>query len=196
MRSNWKHLAVWTLLTGTVVFAEGQAKWPRWRGPHDNGSNELGTYPVKWDATTNLLWKVPLPGKGCSTPIVWNYRIYLTAPMDGQDALLAFDWSGKPLWKTTIGVEKPGKHRNGSGCNSSPATDGRGIFVYFKSGNLAALDLDGKLRWKVNLLERYGEDTHYWDYGTCPVVTEKDVVATMMHHGESYLAAFDKRTGE
>ena len=198
MRSNWKKfgLGVSTILVGAFAFAESQSNWPRWRGPRDNGSNELGTYPVKWDATTNLLWKTPLPGKGCSTPIVWNDRIFLTAPVDGQDALLAYDWSGKLLWQTQVGIERPGKHRNGSGSNPSPTTDGEGVFVYFKSGNLAALDLDGKLRWKANLLERYGEDTLYWDYGTCPVLTERDVVATMMHHGESWLAAFDKRTGK
>src|SRR4029079_758887 len=71
-----------------------QASWPSWRGPGENGSTERGTYPVKWDAT-NVLWKVPLPGKGCSTPIVWNERIFLTAPTNGTDAVLAFDWAGK-----------------------------------------------------------------------------------------------------
>jgi len=198
MRSTWNKfgLAVLIILVAGFTSADTQSNWPRWRGPRDNGSTELGTYPVKWDATTNLLWKTPLPGKGCSTPIVWNNRIFLTAPVDGQDTVLAYDWSGKQLWQTKVGTERPGKHRNGSGSNPSPTTDGKGIFAYFKSGNLAALDLDGKLRWKANLLERFGEDTLYWDYGTCPVLTEKDVVATMMHHGESWLAAFDKRTSE
>jgi hypothetical protein len=51
-------------------------QWPSWRGPQANGSTEQGSYPVKWDAST-ALWKVALPGKGCSTPIVWNKNIYL-----------------------------------------------------------------------------------------------------------------------
>src|SRR3954469_9303558 len=176
--------------------AETNADWPHWRGPRDNGSNESGSYPVQWDATTNVLWKAPLPGKGCSTPIVWNERIYVTAPAQGQDSLLAFDWAGQALWQTALGSERPGKNKNGSGSNPSPATDGTAIFTYFKSGTLAAVELDGKVRWQTNLLERYGKDTLYWDYGTSPVLTEKDVIATMMHHGESYIAAFDKKTGE
>lgn len=179
-----------------AALAESNANWPRWRGPHDNGSNESGSYPVQWDATTNVLWKAPLPGKGCSTPIVWNERIYVTAPAEGQDSLLAFDWAGQPLWQTALGPERAGKNKNGSGSNPSPSTDGTAIFTYFKSGHLAAIELDGKVRWQTNLLERFGKDTLYWDYGTSPVLTEKDVLATMMHHGESYLAAFDKKTGE
>jgi len=183
------------LVTASLAGAESADDWPRWRGPQDNGCAAGGAYPVKWDANTNVLWKAPLPGVGCSTPIVWERRIFLTAPADGQDAVLAFDWSGKQLWQTTLGPERPGRHRNGSGSNPSPTTDGKGVFVYFKSGNLAALEGDGKVRWNTNLEERYGRDTLFWDYGTSPVLTEKDVVIAMMHHGGSWLAAFDKLTG-
>src|SRR5262249_24019936 len=135
----------------TMSRAADTANWPRWRGPHDNGSTESGSYPVKWDANTGLAWKVELPGKGCSTPIVWNKRIYLTAPAEGQDASLAFDWSGKLLWQKTLGAEHSGKNAHGSGSNPSPATDGHRIFVYFKSGDFAALDFDGKILWQANL---------------------------------------------
>jgi outer membrane protein assembly factor BamB len=189
-------LAIALLAVVVVVRAESPSNWPRWRGPHDNGSNEAGTYPVKWDAAASVLWKAALPGKGCSTPIVWERRIYLTAPVGGQDAVLAFDWGGKPLWQTTLGAERPGKNRNGSGSNPSPVTDGKSIFAYFKSGHLAAMELDGTVRWKTGLLERFGKDTLYWDYGTSPVLTEKDVIVALMHHGESYLAAFDKVSGD
>ena len=175
--------------------SEPDKDWPRWRGPQDNGSTEFGTYPVKFDAA-NMLWRAPLPGKGCSTPIVWQQTIYVTAPVDGNDALLAFDWSGKQRWQATFGEQNEGKHRNGSGSNASPVTDGENLFVYFKSGTLAAVNLDGSVRWKTNLVERFGQDTLYWDHGTSPVLTEKYVVMARMHHGESWLAAFDKATGD
>ena len=189
-------LAVLILLSAlSLVAAEGEANWPHWRGPQDNGSTEDGTYPVKWDSE-NVRWKALLPGKGCSTPIVWERRIYLTAPANGQDAALAFDWSGKPLWQKAVGPENKGRHRNGSGSNASPASDGKAVFVYFKSGTFAALEFDGRVRWQTNLVERFGPDTLYWDHGTSPVVTEKYVIMTRMHKGESWLAAFDKVTGD
>ncbi|MEX0677691.1 MAG: PQQ-binding-like beta-propeller repeat protein [Pirellulales bacterium] len=192
---SYQLTALFFLFAGSVAVAEAQTDWPRWRGPRDNGSTESGNYPIKWDAE-NVLWKAPLPGKGCSTPIVWNECIYLTAPADGKDAVVAFDWEGKPLWQTTFGAESPGKHRNGSGCNPSPATDGKGLFVNFKSGTVAALELDGKTRWRTNLVERFGPDTLFWDHGTSPVLTSDCVVLARMHHGESWLAALDKATGE
>ena len=193
----WCWLAVVGLLAWAVtpVTAEPGSNWPHWRGPLDNGSVLKGNYPAQWDVT-NVSWSVALPGKGCSTPIVWEKRIYLTAPTNGLDAALAFDWTGKPLWLTTFGEEQKGKHRNGSGSNPSPATDGRSVFVYFKSGTLAALEFDGTVRWQTNLIEGFGPETLYWDQGTSPVLTTNDVVIARMHHGESWLAAFNKRDGK
>ena len=195
MRTIFASVAFLLCICCQLTAVELNTNWPKWRGPLDRGSVESGPFAVKF-GPKNVAWKRPLPGKGCSTPIVWNKRIYVTAPVDGRDALVAFDWSGKQLWKTDFGKEYPGKHRNGSGCNPSPTTDGKGIFVNFKSGTLAAVNLDGKIRWQTNLVDRYGKDTLFWDHGTSPVLTSKFVVMARMHKGESWLAAFDKVTGE
>jgi outer membrane protein assembly factor BamB len=183
------------VLPALLPGAEARSNWPQWRGPDQHGSAARGSYPTRWDAS-NVLWKAALPGKGCSTPIVWSKRIFLTAPIDGQDAALAFDWDGKPLWRATLGEEKAGKRQNSSGCNSSPATDGRRVFVYFKSGTLAALDLEGKLEWQTNLVAGFGPENLFWDQGASPVVTRDSVIIARMHKGESWVAAFDKATGK
>jgi outer membrane protein assembly factor BamB len=205
MSMNWsvsltrKHIAsgvLLLLLTSATLLADSHfANWPRWRGPDDNGSTESGTYPSKWNVD-KILWKASLPGKGCSTPAVWEQHIYLTAPVDGMDGVLAFDWAGKQIWQTTFGQENAGKHRNGSGSNPSPATDGKSVFVYFKSGTFAALDFIGKIRWQTNLVQAFGPDTLYWDHGISPVLSEKYAIMVRMHNGESWVAAFDKSTGE
>lgn len=192
------------LLTATVclvcfgaqtAFGEGLLDWREWRGPLGNGSTEQGTYPDKFGAE-KYLWRTELPGRGCSTPILLQETIYLTAPVKGADALLCYDSQGAEKWRTLFGKENPGKHRNGSGSNASPVTDGKCIFVFFKSGTLAAVELDGTIRWKTDLVERFGKDTLYWDHGTSPVLTEKYVIMARMHQGESWLAAFDKVSGE
>ena len=171
-----------------------QDDWPHWRGPRASGSVEAGTYPAKWDAPT---WKVRLPGKGGSTPIVLKDRVYVTSPADGQDAVLAFDLAGKPVWESKLGAQSPPKHKTlGSSSNASPATDGKGLFVYFRSGRLAALELDGTTRWQLNVVEKFGPEKLFWDQGSSPVLTDAHVILARMHGGESWLAAFDKATGE
>ncbi len=170
--------------------------WPAWRGPDATGSTATGEYPTRW-SPGDAAWKVALPGKGTSTPIVWRDRIYLTTPSDGQDAVLALDRSGKQAWLVKLGPESPPRHRSlASSCNASPVTDGKGLFVRFRSGRLAALELDGKERWQVNLDEKYGPEQLFWDTGSSPALTEDCVVVSRMHHGESWVAGFDKKTGE
>lgn len=170
-------------------------QWPNWRGPHQNGSVAAGQYPVHWDPD-KVLWKIEIPGKGFSTPIVLNETIYLTTGANDTDTVLAYSFSGKQLWQTPLGSEKAGRHQNGSGSNPSVTTDGSAVFVFFKSGTFAALELDGTIRWKTNLFERYGKDDRFWDFGTSPVLTKQHVVIAHMHDGDSWLAAFDKVTGE
>src|SRR5215475_7535871 len=51
--------------------------WPHWRGPHADGTAPDADPPLKWDATTNIKWKVPLPGSGSATPIVWGDQVFV-----------------------------------------------------------------------------------------------------------------------
>jgi outer membrane protein assembly factor BamB len=183
-----------TLLLGSIVTARPNDSWPNWRGPNFNGSVATGKFPAKLE---NVLWKVRLPGKGTSVPAVHDQRIYVTAPADGQDAVLAFDLSGKELWQRKLGPADAPKHQTlASSCNASPVTDGTHLYVYFKSGNFAALKPDGTVLWKQNLVEQFGKDQLFWDQGTSPTLTDKNVIIARMHGGESWIAAFDKLTGE
>lgn len=191
-----KFLLAALVAIGFIASAQAEgARWPSWRGAADLGSTEQGKYPSKLDEDT-LVWKVELPGKGCSTPIVWDGQIFITSPDGNQDAVIAYGWDGKEQWRTTLGGAKKGKHKNGSSCNPSPVTDGESLFAYFKSGTLAALDLEGKELWKKNLVEEFGGYKLYWDLGTSPVLTRQHVVVAVMHGGKSFLIAYDKKSGE
>ena len=174
--------------------------WPQWRGPGGNGIAGKGNYPVSFSATEGILWKAEMPGKGGSTPIVWNDRIILTSAIgegaEGEDGVLCYDWSGKLLWQVKLGRQNPGRHARGSGSNPSAVTDGERIFVFFKSSTVAALDFNGKVLWKSNLRETYGEISYFWDLGSSPVLANNNVVLSVMHEGSSYILALDKATGK
>ena len=171
--------------------------WPNWRGPALDGVAAGTGFATSWSPEAHVAWKVTLPGLGASTPAVWGDAIVLTCAIDGNDAAICFDRAGKERWRRSLGPEKAGKHAKATGCNPSPVTDGKHVWVYFKSGELAALDLaTGVVAWRENLQERFGEDTLWWDLGTSPVLTRDAVVVAVMQTGPSYLAAFGRTDGK
>ena len=175
----------------------GAENWPNWRGPALDGVAAGTGFATSWSPEAHVAWKVTLPGLGASTPAVWGDAIVLTCAIDGNDAAICFDRAGKERWRRSLGPEKAGKHAKATGCNPSPVTDGKHVWVYFKSGELAALDLaTGVVAWRENLQERFGEDTLWWDLGTSPVLTRDAVVVAVMQTGPSYLAAFGRTDGK
>jgi outer membrane protein assembly factor BamB len=179
-----------------VLSPAGAANWPQWRGPTANGVAPEGKYPTEWTKSKNVAWKVSLPGLGSSTPIVWGDRIFVTCGANNENVLLCVTTDGKELWQTRIGKERSGKHKKASGSNPSCVTDGKLVYAYFKSGDLAAVTFSGQIVWQKNLQDLFGEDTLWWDLGTSPVLTKETVVIACMQTGPSYLAAFHKVKGE
>jgi outer membrane protein assembly factor BamB len=70
-----------SVLPGSRTHAESADDyWPAWRGPMASGVSPTGKPPLTWSETQNVKWKVPAPGQGTSSPIVWGDRIFfLTA---------------------------------------------------------------------------------------------------------------------
>jgi hypothetical protein len=63
--------------------------WPNWRGPNGDGTSSETGVPTKWDATTNVLWKVTVPGSGYASPVVWGDRLFtVTAKVETQEKIL------------------------------------------------------------------------------------------------------------
>lgn len=172
-------------------------EWRSWRGPYGTGRID-GDYPTEWSAEKNVVWKIEMPSRAGSTPVFVGDKIFLTTSLENENGVLCLDLKGQELWRQTIGDAVPGKHKKASASNPSPITDGKQLFVYYKSGDLAALNLDGKVLWQKNLQDIYGEDTLWWDLGTSPVLTDDHVVIACMQSppSPSYLAAFDKSKGQ
>src|SRR6478735_7236309 len=90
------------LLMLLVAVPARAENWPAWRGTDARGVSAEPDLPTSWSATQHVRWKVPLPGPGNSTPVVWGDRVFLTQGLDGgkRRALLAFARAdGKGLWQ-------------------------------------------------------------------------------------------------
>lgn len=182
------------LLVSTTCF--GNENWPNWRGPNLNGVANGKKFPTRWEENKNIKWKAELPAFGSSTPAVWGDKIFVTTPNKNENFVFCYDFSGKKLWETQIGKADSKKHKMASSSNPSPVTDGKHVWVYFKSGDFGCVDFNGKVVWSTNLQSKFGDDTLWWDLGTSPVLTEKYVVVACMQAGPSYVAAFNKDDGE
>lgn len=64
--------------------AQRDRNWHQWRGPHANGVAPHGNPPVEWDEETNVKWKVPIPGLGNASPIVWEDQIFLLTAVESR----------------------------------------------------------------------------------------------------------------
>ena len=172
------------------------AQWPGWRGPDCNVVAPAGDYPVEFSPEKNCLWQVDLGGAGASTPIVSDGNIYVTLTADDQDVVVSYDLDGKEQWRKQLGPAREAKNRAATGSNSSPVTDGQHVVCYFKSGLVVCLTSDGKELWRVNLQEKYGPDTLWWDLGTSPVLTSAGVCIAVIQADDSYLVTFDLESGD
>ena len=191
-----RHIALAIVLAAACDQLASADNWPQWRGPEASGVAADGDYPIEFSDEKNVAWKVALPGPGTSTPAVWGDDVFVTCEIEGQDAVLCLGMDGDERWRRELGPGRAGKHRNGTGSNPSPVTDGKHVVVYFKSGTVACLDFEGNERWKINLQERYGEDTLWWDLGTSPVLAGDRVIIAVMQEGDSYLVALNLADGE
>ncbi len=192
----WRNCFFLILLMITAPQLVQADNWPHWRGPHLNGTADGKDYPVEWSLEKNILWKSEVPGYGCSTPVVWEDFIFLTTNTDEKNWVYCLNRQGEKQWQKELGKAREGKHKKASGANSSPVTDGKFVYVYFKSGDLVCLDFKGGIVWQTNLQKKFAEDTLWFDLGTSPVLTKDFVVVACIQSGPSYLVAFEKATGK
>jgi hypothetical protein len=180
-------------------FARGE-NWPCWRGSRGDGTSLEQNVPVRWDGPSgkNIVWKTELPGSGHASPIVWEDRVFLVACVEEKQEriLLGVDRkSGKILWDRVV-VRSPleRKHSLNSYTSSTPATDGRQVYVTFLDRTqmlVAAYDLDGNQRWLV----RPGEFHSVHGYCSSVLLFDDLVIVNGDHDGDAYLVALDRRTG-
>jgi hypothetical protein len=147
-------LVVGLALAGLTVLARAE-DWPCWRGPRGDGTSAESGLPTRWGPSENVAWKVPVPGKGHSSPIVVGERVLLTTCLEkeGKRCLLCLDRrDGRTLWnRTVLTAPLEGKHRLNSYASSTPASDGRHVWVTFYGEPdviVACYDLNGQEIWR------------------------------------------------
>ena len=151
MRPAWKRFTFLlnALLALACLSAAVQAEnWPQWRGPNLSGISAETNVPTLWSKTENVAWRLPLPGPAGATPVIWGDRIFVTSVAGAEKSdlvLLCADTNGKLLWQETIGSgSKDVRNDEGNFASPSPCTDGKFVWAFFGTGDLACYSVEGK----------------------------------------------------
>ncbi len=177
--------------------------WPQWRGPNgDSISTETGI-PLEWSKTKNVAWRLELPGPAGATPVVWGDQIFLTSAEGDDLMLLAVSTDGKQLWKKKVATgNKNARVSEGNSASASPSTDGKHVWVFFGTGDLACYTVAGEKVWAFNAQERYGKFDIAFGMTSTPVL-HKDALYLQLIHGalrEDYIVGkvikLEKATGK
>lgn len=184
----------------TVLPAPGADRyWPRFRGPSGQGETSAKKLPITWDKSgDHIVWHLPIPGFGNSSPIIWGNHLFLTSSTeDGQERFVhAIDRStGKFLWSRTIPPKPPEpavRNKNGY-ATSTPVTDGERVVAFFGSCGLVCYDFEGNLQWNYDNVKI--ESMH--GTGSSPLIYQDLVIlAQDQNRADSIFLALDKRTGQ
>lgn len=219
--------ASWLVLSFVIVAPALDAQpspsaWPHWRGPGHDGVARARV-PLTWSETENVRWKVEVPGRGHSTPVVWGDRIFLTTAVPtgkksaapagrGRGAgggaamgeehrleVLAIDRAtGKTVWQRTAATVTPHEgyhHLYGSFASNLPATDGQRLYAFFGSHGLFVYDLNGKLLWQKDPGIKMNMRLAFGE-GSGVVVHKDRVFLQYDHQGPGAIVALNASTGE
>jgi outer membrane protein assembly factor BamB len=198
--------------------------WPQFRGPEANNISTEVDLPVEWGNDKNMLWKFKVPGKGWSSPIVWDEKVFITTAYKNKNGSQAKDEemdnpegadnrtkpdedyrfeiyclnknTGGEIWKETPYLGKPGivTHRDNTYASETPVTDGKNLYVYFGMRGLFCYDLDGNKIWEKNIGIFPMQSN--WGTSSSPILYKDLLILQFDNEENSQILALDKQTGE
>lgn len=189
---------VFALLSRSVAAGD----WPDFRGPQGNGQSLEVGLPLAWSEgadgkTQNVAWKVAVPGRGWSSPVVWGRQVWLTTCLEAERSLraLAFDVrSGALLHDVEVfrPVAFQATHLENSHASPAPVVDEGRVYVHFGAYGTAALDTaSGAVLWRNTEIAV----DHEVGPGSSPILVDDLLVVHFDGTDRQLVAAFDTRTG-
>ena len=205
-----------------------ERQWSQYRGYYSNGVLDNANLPEKWDVKTgeNIKWKIEIPGLGLSSPVIWGDRLFITTAVSAQDKkglktgmfgnvtsvndTSEHEWkvlcinkeTGEIIWEKTSckGIPKQKRHPKSTHANSSVATDGINVVVFFGSEGLYCYDMQGTLKWKKDfgVLRSvfFRMESAEWEFASSPIIHEGVVIVQCDVMENSFIAAYEAASGK
>ena len=189
-----------------IAVASADDEWPRFRGSNGGVAADHPSLPDQWGPAQNIVWKIDVPGRSWSSPVIWGDHVFVTTAINTLEtesllpvtSYVLYDVdlkTGRIRWERVAhtGVPAKSRHLKNSYAAETPVTDGERVYVYFGDVGLFAYDMDGKLLWSrpMDALEMQTGFGH----AASPVVDDSRVYIVNDNEEQSFIAAYDKRTG-
>lgn len=179
---------------------ELQTGWVGFRGFEGNGVAFHDNAPLTWDgaAMKGVAWKVAVPRPGHSSAVVWDGRVFLTGGDAKSREVMCFALSDGALrWRHVVTAPPSGKQpepkidEETGYAAPTAACDGHRVFAVFPTGELVALDLDGKVVWSRHL----GVPANHYGHSSSLLV-DRGLLFVQYDHGAGAVMALDCTTGD
>ena len=220
---NWSHALaclLHPLIAGAALAAQPVTNWPQFRGPGAMGTADNPDLPDRWSTKENVAWKIEVPGRGWSSPIVWGERVFLTTVVsDGEVEppkkglyfggerreipkathrwlVLCLELkSGRELWRreASLGTPRSPLHVKNTYASETPVTDGERVFAYFGNVGVFCYDFDGRKLWSTNwpaVKTRNG-----WGSAASPALHKDRLFMVSDNDEKAFVVALDAKNG-
>jgi len=210
------------LIVISVISSLRGEDWAQFRGRGAGSIPDNPKLPERWSGTENVVWKLDVPGRGWSSPVVWGDHMFVTTVVDATSPALApppglygatgadvpptapHRWmvydidvrTGSVRWEREVRHAAPSlpTHAKNSYASETPVTDGERVYVYFGDVGLFAFDLTGRLVWSKSIGPY--KTRFNWGTGASPVLHKGRLYMVQDNDEHSFLAAYDARTGK
>ena len=211
-------------IVGLSVTCLSQAgdRWPEWRGATGQGHSDATDLPVSWSETKNIAWKIKIPGRGWSTPVIENGQVWVTTAIDKlaskEDAARRRKTStnsmplriSESVSLRAVGIDlRTGKtirdvevmhvkdpqmiHHLNSYATPTPIIESGRLYCHFGPSGIACLDIkSGKVLWRNRTLSVKHENGP----GSSPILWKNLLIVHCDGIDQQYIVALDKKTGK
>jgi len=193
---NSKLLSLFLATSATLHGAD----WRQFRGPNGNGAADELHIPTTLSASNSISWKIRLPGRGLSSPIIVGDRVFVTCSSGlNQQRLhvICFNATdGTKQWERQFwATGRTMCHEKTAVAAPTPASDGKHIAAIFSSNDIVCLDLDGNLIWFRGLGRDYPSSGNSLGMTSSLLIAGGVVVAQVESQSEAFTVGLELTTG-
>jgi outer membrane protein assembly factor BamB len=182
------------LLFISLIFPQD---WPQFRGPTGQGVSAERNLPLSWSETKNVRWKVAIPGRGWSSPVIQGDRLWLTTATEEGRSLraIAVDVNTGAIQQNVevFNLKSPKlMNQKNSFASPTPVIDGDRVYLHFGAYGTACITQSGEIVWKTKL--EYDNGQH--GPGGSPIIYDDLLIVSCDGLESQYVVALDKATGK